>query len=65
LHEGLATTWELVKYSIIDFRLGVENYWCSFQYIKEKSTGYNALINYFLDRNTAAGYSEVQEVPLT
>lgn len=65
LHEGAQPHWELVKkYDIIDFELGVKITGAGFPVYKGKGARLQrALINYFLDKNTAAGYNEVQ-VPL-
>lgn len=62
LHEGAQPHWELVKkYDIIDFELGVKITGAGFPVYKGKGAKLQrALINYFLDKNTAAGYKEVQ-----
>ena len=54
--------WELAKkYNIIDFELGVKISGAGFPVYKGKGARLQrALISYFLDRNTAAGYNEVQ-----
>ena len=54
--------WELAKkYDIIDFDLGVKITGAGFPVYKGKGAKLQrALINYFLDRNTAAGYREVE-----
>jgi len=54
--------WDLArKYDIIDFELGVKISGAGFPVYKGKGARLQrALINYFLDRNTAAGYQEVQ-----
>lgn len=54
--------WELAKkYDIIDFELGVKITGAGFPVYKGKGAKLQrALINYFLDKNTAAGYGEVQ-----
>ncbi len=54
--------WELArKYDIIDFDLGVKLTGAGFPVYKGKGARLQrALINYFLDRNTAAGYQEVE-----
>lgn len=54
--------WELVKkYDIIDFELGTKITGAGFPVYKGKGARLQrALINYFLDKNTAAGYTEVQ-----
>ncbi|MFA5297148.1 MAG: serine--tRNA ligase [Lutibacter sp.] len=65
LHEGAMPHWELAKkYDIIDFELGNKITGAGFPVYKGKGAKLQrALINYFLDKNTAAGYEEVQ-VPL-
>ena len=62
LHENAQPHWELVKkYDIIDFELGVKITGAGFPVYKGKGAKLQrALINYFLDKNTAAGYNEVQ-----
>ena len=57
--------WELAtKYNIIDFELGVKITGAGFPVYKGKGARLQrALINFFLDEATAAGYNEVQ-VPL-
>ena len=62
LHQGAQPHWELVKkYDIIDFELGVKITGAGFPVYKGKGAKLQrALINYFLDKNTAAGYNEVQ-----
>ena len=54
--------WELAKkYDIIDFELGNKIAGAGFPVYKGKGAKLQrALINYFLDKNTAAGYNEVQ-----
>ncbi len=54
--------WELAKkYDLIDFELGVKIAGAGFPVYKGKGAKLQrALINYFLDKNTAAGYTEVQ-----
>jgi seryl-tRNA synthetase len=54
--------WELAKkYDIIDFELGNKITGAGFPVYKDKGAKLQrALINYFLDKNTAAGYKEVQ-----
>lgn len=54
--------WELAKkYDIIDFDLGVKITGAGFPVYKGKGARLQrALINFFLDRNTAAGYQEVE-----
>ncbi len=65
LHSGALPHWELAKkYDIIDFELGNKITGAGFPVYKGKGAKLQrALINYFLDKNTAAGYDEVQ-VPL-
>lgn len=62
LPEGALPHWELAKkYDIIDFDLGVKITGAGFPVYKGKGARLQrALINYFLDRNTAAGYIEVE-----
>ncbi|WP_459210538.1 serine--tRNA ligase [Aquimarina rhabdastrellae] len=62
LHEGALSHWELAKkYDIIDFELGAKITGAGFPVYKGKGARLQrALINYFLDKNTAAGYKEVQ-----
>ncbi len=54
--------WELAKkYDIIDFELGVKITGAGFPVYKGKGARLQrALISYFLDRNTGAGYQELQ-----
>lgn len=54
--------WELAKkYDIIDFELGVKITGAGFPVYKGKGAALQrALITWFLDRNTEAGYNEVQ-----
>lgn len=62
LHEGAMPHWDLAKkYDIIDFELGNKITGAGFPVYKGKGAKLQrALINYFLDKNTGAGYSEVQ-----
>jgi seryl-tRNA synthetase len=62
LHDGAKPHWELVKdYDIIDFELGNKITGAGFPVYKNKGARLQrALINYFLDKNTAAGYDEMQ-----
>jgi seryl-tRNA synthetase len=62
LHSGAKPHWELVKdYNIIDFELGNKITGAGFPVYKNKGARLQrALINYFLDKNTAAGYEEMQ-----
>jgi seryl-tRNA synthetase len=65
LTDGALPHWELAaKYDIIDFELGVKITGAGFPVYKGKGARLQrALINFFLDRATAAGYREMQ-VPL-
>lgn len=62
LHENAQPHWDLVKkYDIIDFELGVKITGAGFPVYKGKGAKLQrALIAYFLDKNTAAGYVEMQ-----
>ena len=62
LPEGAVPHWELTKkYDIIDFDLGVKITGAGFPVYKGKGAKLQrALINFFLDCNTAAGYKEVE-----
>ena len=62
LPEGALPHWELAKkYDIIDFDLGVKITGAGFPVYKGKGAKLQrALINFFLDFNTAAGYKEVE-----
>jgi seryl-tRNA synthetase len=62
LHDGAQPHWELVKkYDIIDFELGVKITGAGFPVYKGKGARLQrALIMYFLDKNTEAGYKEYQ-----
>ncbi|WP_396145336.1 serine--tRNA ligase [Flavobacterium sp.] len=62
LHQGAMPHWELVKkYDIIDFELGVKITGAGFPVYKGKGAKLQrALISYFLDKNTDAGYFEYQ-----
>jgi seryl-tRNA synthetase len=62
LLKGALPHWELAKkYDIIDFELGVKITGAGFPVYKGKGARLQrALIAYFLDRNTAAGYTEIQ-----
>ena len=62
LPENALPHWELAKkYDIIDFDLGVKITGAGFPVYKGKGAKLQrALINFFLDRNTAAGYKEVE-----
>jgi len=62
LVEGALPHWELAKkYDLIDFELGVKITGAGFPVYKGKGARLQrALISYFLDKNTAAGYTEYQ-----
>ncbi len=62
LHGKALPHWELAKkYDIIDFELGNKITGAGFPVYKGKGAKLQrALINYFLDKNTKAGYDEVQ-----
>ena len=62
LPENPLPHWELArKYDIIDFDLGVKLTGAGFPVYKGKGARLQrALINYFLDYNTAAGYREIE-----
>lgn len=62
LYDGAVPHWELAKkYDIIDFELGVKITGAGFPVYKGKGARLQrALIAYFLDKNTAAGYREYQ-----
>jgi seryl-tRNA synthetase len=62
LGENSLPHWELAKkYDIIDFELGTKIAGAGFPVYKGKGARLQrALINYFLDKNTQAGYTEVQ-----
>lgn len=62
LPEGALPHWDLArKYDIIDFDLGVKITGAGFPVYKGKGARLQrALINFFLDCNTAAGYKEVE-----
>ncbi|CAM1345426.1 serine--tRNA ligase [Tenacibaculum amylolyticum] len=62
LGEKALPHWELAKkYDIIDFDLGAKVAGAGFPVYKGKGASLQrALINYFLDKNIAAGYNEVQ-----
>ncbi len=62
LFEGALPHWELAKkYDIIDFELGVKLTGAGFPVYKGKGAKLQrALITYFLDKNTQAGYQEFQ-----
>ena len=62
LYDGAKPHWELAsKYDLIDFELGVKIAGAGFPVYKGKMARLQrALINFFLDRATAAGYHEIQ-----
>lgn len=62
LAKGALPHWELAKkYDIIDFELGTKITGAGFPVYKGKGARLQrALINYFLDKNIAAGYKEYQ-----
>jgi seryl-tRNA synthetase len=62
LHTGAKPHWELAeKYDLIDFELGVKLTGAGFPVYKGKAARLQrALINFFLDKATAAGYLEIQ-----
>ncbi len=62
LHEKAVPHWELTtKYDLIDFELGVKLTGAGFPVYKGRGARLQrALINYFLDKATGAGYNEVQ-----
>ncbi len=62
LHDGAMPHWDLCKkYDIIDFELGNKITGAGFPVYKGKGAKLQrALIAYFLDKNSAAGYTEVQ-----
>jgi len=62
LFDGALPHWELAKkYDLIDFELGVKITGAGFPVYKGKGAKLQrALISYFLDKNTQAGYKEVQ-----
>lgn len=62
LHENAQPHWELIKkYDIIDFELGTKITAPGFPVYKGKGAKLQrALISYFLDKNTDAGYKEYQ-----
>ena len=62
LHANAQPHWELIKkYDIVDFELGNKITGAGFPVYKGKGARLQrALIAYFLDKNTAAGYTEYQ-----
>ena len=65
LHEKALSHWDLAtKKDIIDFELGNKITGAGFPVYKDKGAKLQrALINYFIDKNTEAGYKEIQ-VPI-
>jgi seryl-tRNA synthetase len=65
LHEKALSHWDLAtKLDIIDFELGNKITGAGFPVYKDKGAKLQrALINYFIDKNTEAGYKEIQ-VPI-
>ena len=62
LHDGAVPHWDLIKkYDIVDFELGTKITAPGFPVYKGKGAKLQrALISYFLDKNTDAGYIEYQ-----
>jgi seryl-tRNA synthetase len=62
LPDNALAHWDLIaKYDLIDFELGVKLTGAGFPVYKNKGAKLQrALINFFLDRATAAGYMEIQ-----
>ena len=62
LHEGAQPHWDLAsKYNLIDFELGVKISGAGFPvYVNYGARLQRAMINFFLDENRAAGYTEYQ-----
>jgi len=62
LHEGAKPHWDLAsKYNLIDFELGVKISGAGFPvYVNHGARLQRAMINFFLDENRAAGYTEYQ-----
>lgn len=62
LHKAALPHWELAKkYNLIDFELGTKVTGAGFPvYIDKGARLQRALISYFLDKNTQAGYTEYQ-----
>ena len=60
LHEGALPHWELIKkYDIIDFDQGIKITGAGFPLYKDKGARLQrALVNFFLEENTQAGYQE-------
>ena len=62
LHEGAKPHWDLAsEYNLIDFELGVKISGAGFPvYVNYGARLQRAMINFFLDENRAAGYTEYQ-----
>ena len=62
LHEGSKPHWDLAsEYNLIDFELGVKISGAGFPvYVNHGARLQRAMINFFLDENRAAGYTEYQ-----
>lgn len=62
LFEGALPHWELTaKYNLVDFELGNKITGAGFPvYVNRGARIQRAMVNFFLDRNTAAGYTEYQ-----
>ena len=62
LHEGAKPHWDLAsEYNLIDFELGVKISGAGFPvYVNHGARLQRAMINFFLDQNRAAGYTEYQ-----
>ena len=62
LHEGAKPHWDLAsEYNLIDFELGVKMSGAGFPvYVNHGARLQRAMINFFLDENRAAGYTEYQ-----
>lgn len=62
LHDGAKPHWDLAtEYNLINFELGVKISGAGFPvYVNRGARLQRALINFFLDQNTAAGYTEYQ-----
>lgn len=62
LHSGAKPHWDLAdQYNLIDFELGVKIAGAGFPvYVNHGARLQRALINFFLDQNRAAGYTEYQ-----
>lgn len=62
LHEGAKPHWDLAdEYNLINFELGVKITGAGFPvYVNQGARLQRAMINFFLDENRAAGYTEYQ-----